>query len=141
LADDSKQAVDKIREVTEGVVENVTYLTKSSERLLQFMNDKVMGDYKEMTDIAQAYEKDAAFYSEISSELGASSQEMSASMSSINDSIAGIASLTGEIANYMDKMGDSAVQSNESSDAVLHQMEELFRLSEVLNQTVSSFRV
>jgi methyl-accepting chemotaxis protein len=122
-------------------VENVTYLTKSSERLLQFMNDKVMGDYKEMTDIAQAYEKDAAFYSEISSELGASSQEMSASMSSINDSIAGIASLTGEIANYMDKMGDSAVQSNESSDAVLHQMEELFRLSEVLNQTVSSFRV
>ena len=38
-------------------------------------------------------------------------------------------------------MRQSAESSDESSKDVLMQMEELFRLSEILNQTVESFKV
>lgn len=141
LADHSKQAVGKIRVVTEGVVENVSFLSQSAEKLLDFMNEKVMGAYASMTELAQMYEKDAVFYGDISGNLGAASQEMHTGMEGINASIAEIASLMGEIAECMHGMGQSAAHSDENSRSVLAQTEELFRLSELLNQTVASFKV
>lgn len=141
LADHSKQAVGKIRVVTEGVVENVSFLAQSAEKLLAFMNEKVMGAYAGMTELAQMYEKDAVFYGDISGNLGTASQEMHTGMEGINASIAQIASLMGEIAECMHGMGQSAAHSDENSRSVLAQTEELFRLSELLNQTVASFKV
>ncbi len=141
LADHSKVAVDKIRKVTEGVVRNVSFLSQSSGRLLTFMNDRVMTDYQSMTQLAEMYEKDAAFYSSISGDLGSASAEMSVGIAGINESVLEVAKLIGTIAEYMRIMRQSAENSDENSKAVLSQMEELFRLSELLNQTVASFKV
>ena len=141
LADHSKVAVDKIRKVTEGVVQNVSFLSQSSGRLLTFMNDRVMTDYQSMTQLAEMYEKDAAFYSSISGDLGSASAEMSVGIAGINESVLEVAKLIGTIAEYMRIMRQSAENSDENSKAVLSQMEELFRLSELLNQTVASFKV
>ncbi len=141
LADNSRQAVDKIRQVTEGVVQNVAFLSESSGRLLEFMNGKVMEDYKGMTELAEVYQQDAAFYNDIAGDLGASSEEMSASMDRINESIAAITGLVGVMADSMQQMEQSAEDSDENSGAVMKQMEELFRLSGLLNHTVASFRV
>lgn len=141
LADHSKNAVDQIRRVTEDVVHSVEFLSESAKKLLTFMNEKVMKDYQGMTELAGMYEKDAAFYSGISGELGASSQEMRANMEGISKSLAAITGLVGEIAEFMNRMEASAVASNESSQAVLSQMKELSGLSEELKETVASFRV
>lgn len=141
LADNSRLAVDKIRQVTESVVSNVAFLSENSHGLLKFMTDKVMEDYRGMTELAEMYQQDAVFYSHISGDLGASSQEMSASMTEINASIAAIAELVGEIAEAMQNISRSAENSNENSGTVRNQMEELFRRSEILNQAVASFRV
>lgn len=141
LADNSRQAVDKIRQVTEGVVQNVAFLSESSGKLLEFMNGKVMEDYKGMTELAEVYQKDAAFYNDIAGDLGASSEEMSARMDRINESIAAITGLVEVMADSMRQMEHSAENSNENSGAVMEQMEELFRLSGLLNRTVASFRV
>lgn len=141
LADNSKEAVDKIREVTDDVVRNVLFLSQSSEKLLQFMNEKVMKDYKGMAELARMYQMDAAFYNDISGALGTASIEMNQGMEEINESIVAVAALSGEIMEYMQGMEQSAKDSNGNSQAVLGQMEELFRLSELLNQTVASFRV
>lgn len=141
LADSSKQAVDKIRMVTEGVVDNVSVLSETSGRLLEIMTHKVIEDYRGMTELAGMYEKDAEFYGRISGDLGASSQKMNASMAEINNSMAVITDLVGEIAEAMQHMNRSAESSSENSGVVMKQMEELFRLSELLNRTVASFRV
>lgn len=141
LADNSRQAVDKIRKVTEGIVENVAFLSQSSRRLLEFITGKVMDDYRGMTELAGMYQEDAVFYSNISADLGASSQEMSAGMTEINASIVSITELVGEIAEAMQSMNNSAENSSENSSTVRSQMEEMFQLSELLNQTVASFRI
>lgn len=141
LADHSRQAVDKIRKVTEDVVQNVDSLSENSGKLLEFMNGRVMEDYRGMTELAKMYQKDAEFYNEISVDLGASSEEMSNSMVRINESILAITKLVGEIAEFIESMKQSAEDSNENSGAVVKQMEELFRLSELLNKTVASFKV
>lgn len=141
LADNSREAVDKIRQVTEDVVENVSVLSDRSREVLEFMNEKVMKDYQGMTELARMYKQDAVFYSGISGDLGTASRQMSASMEGINASLQSIAALVGEIKVYMQGMEQSAQSSNENSNAVLEKMEELFRLSELLNQTVASFKV
>lgn len=141
LADHSKEAVDKIRQVTEDVVQNVSLLSGSSEKLLEFMNGKVMEDYQSMAELAGMYKQDAAFYSSISGDLGVASQQMSANMEGINETICSITKLVGEIVTYIKGMEQSAQSSNENSNTVLARMEELFRLSELLNQTVASFKI
>ena len=141
LADHSKEAVDKIRQVTEDVVQNVSLLSGSSEKLLEFMNGKVMEDYQSMSELAGMYKQDAAFYSDISSDLGAASRQMSANMEGINETICSITELVGEIITYIQGMEQSAQSSNENSSTVLARMEELFHLSELLNQTVASFKI
>ena len=141
LADNSKQAVDKIRQVTGDVMQNVSRLSKTAEKLLHFMNGTVMEDYQSMTALAKMYEQDAVFYSDISGSLGSASREMRDSMVGIQESILAITSLISEIAEHMQGMEESAGASNANSGSVLSQMEELFNLSELLNQTVASFRV
>lgn len=141
LADNSKEAVDKIRQVTEGVVKNVSLLSESSTKLLEFMNGKVMRDYESMTELAGMYKQDAVFYSSISNDLGTASKQMSDNMEGIKDAIYSITTLVGEISEYMQGMKQSAQSSNQNSSLVLQKMEELFRLSELLNQTVASFKV
>ena len=46
-----------------------------------------------------------------------------------------------KIAGHMQDMEQSADNSNENAEAVLSQMQELFRLSGLLNRTVASFKV
>ena len=105
------------------------------------MNEKVMKDYAGMTELAEMYKEDAVFYSDISGNLGAASREMSEGMEGINVSIGSIAALMGEIARSMCGMEQFAESSDQSSRSVLARTKELFRLSELLNQTVTSFKV
>ena len=127
LADNSKRQVDKIRQVTEDVVQNVSVLTDRSQKLLTFMNGKVMEDYKSMAELAGLYKKDAVFYSGISSDLGTASHQMSASMEGISETIRSIAALVGDMAEYIQGMEQSAQNSDKNSNTVLARMEELFR--------------
>jgi methyl-accepting chemotaxis protein len=141
LADNTKEAVDKIHTVTSTIVTSVNELSNNSSKLLQFMNDKVVSDYSSMIQIAKQYEEDAVFYNEVSSDLGASSQEMSASMTGISESINSISEMTTQIAEFMVKIGDAATESENNSGSVLTQIEELNQLSDKLKQTVAAFRV
>ena len=123
------------------MVGNVSFLTESAQKLLSFMNDKVMENYKDMIRLAGMYKQDAVFYSDISGKLGEASQELDTGMEGINASIGSITALVRETAEYMQKMECAAEESNENSKAVLAQTEELFRLSALLNETVASFKV
>lgn len=141
LADNTKETVDKIQKVTSGIVSSVSDLSDNSQKLLKFMNDKVVIDYENMINIAKQYEEDAVFFNSISSDLGASSEEMSASMTGINDSIHSISSLTAEILSLVQSIGDAATNSQGNSEDVLSKMQDLSKLSEQLKDTVAAFRV
>ena len=141
LADNTKEAVDKIQTVTGAIVTSVNNLAMHSDKLLQFMNEKVVADYQHMIAIARQYEEDAVFYNDISSELGSSSEEMSASMSIINENLAFINGMTEAITKNMVSIGDAATVSENDSGAVLEQIKQLTKMSEQLKETVAAFRV
>ncbi|MCQ2496513.1 MAG: methyl-accepting chemotaxis protein [Lachnospiraceae bacterium] len=141
LADNTKYAVDKIQTVTNTIVESVNNLADNSKTLLSFMNDKVVADYGKMINIAKQYEEDAVFYNDISTELGASSEEMSANMATIVTNLSHIDDMVATITARMSDIEISTVSSGANSDTVLGQIKELTQMSEQLKETVASFRV
>lgn len=141
LADNSREAVDKIQRVTEVIVDSVGHLSESSGKILQFMNEKVAADYQNMIKIAKQYEEDAVFYNDVSSDLGASSEEMSASMTGINESIARIAGLTESLAACVESIENAVQDSDRESAEIMRSVSELTSMSRELNQTVAAFKV
>lgn len=141
LADNTKHAVDKIQEVTQTIVDSVNNLAGSSRTLLDFMSDKVVADYENMINIAKQYEEDSIFYSDISSDLGASSEEMSANMTMIVTDLSQIDEMVAAISSRMTDIESAAASSGDNSDIVLGQIKELAQMSEQLRETVASFRV
>ena len=141
LADNTKLAVDKIKTVTQTIVESVNNLATNSKTLLDFMNEKVVADYEKMIDIAKRYEEDSIFYNDISSDLGASSEEMSANMNMIVTDLVQIDEMVAAITSRMSDIELAASSSGANSDTVLEQVRELTQMSEQLKETVASFRV
>lgn len=141
LADNTKHAVDKIQTVTQTIVESVNNLVSNSKTLLDFMSSKVVADYENMIKIAKQYEEDSVFYNDISSDLGASSEEMSANMATIVDNLSQIDEMVAAITSRMTDIESAAASSGTNSDTVLGQIKELTQMSEQLKETVASFRV
>lgn len=140
LADNTKTTVDKINQLTEMIVSSVNNLSDNSEKLLDFMNDKVVEDYANMIEISKKYEEDAILFNEISTDLGASSEEMNASMIGINENIRKIANMTEDIASFMNNISSSASNSETGTEEMLSKMKELAKLSDELNNTVAAFK-
>lgn len=59
LADQSRQSVENIQWVTGEVDAAVTHLKEDSERLLDFVDDKVLSGFEFFNEMADAYNKDA----------------------------------------------------------------------------------
>lgn len=141
LAENTKGVVDNIKKMTDGIIISVKELSDRSLEILQFMSNNVAKDYEHMGDISKQYEKDAIFFNEVSSDLGASSEEMSASMEEIRDAIESIARLTQDVASNVENIGSAAMQSEQGATKVLATMRQLAELSEALNETVATFKV
>ena len=141
LADNTMMTVDKIKKVTQMIISSVDTLSDQSRMLLGFVNDKVMADYDQLTDIAQQYEQDAALFSDVAADIGVSTGEMSTGMSGVNDVIGTVADQNNRITELMGEIQDAVANSNTKSQEVLIQLQRLSELSSELSTTVDGFRV
>ncbi|MGH1443247.1 MAG: methyl-accepting chemotaxis protein, partial [Exiguobacterium profundum] len=64
LAENSRQTVNEIRDVSNTVIDSVERLNTSSEDMLTFLNTKVMADYDRLEEAATQYEQDATVFGE-----------------------------------------------------------------------------
>lgn len=141
LAEDSRMAVDNIQSVINEVVDSVMALKESSGTLLDFMQEHVIRDYHTMLDTAKQYKADADFYDGIAGDLGASAQEMGAS---IEGTLASLQTVTDMNAVMVHDIGDVATamrHTNVSSEEILRQMAILERSSRSLQAIANGFKV
>lgn len=141
LAEDSKSAIDKIQNITAGVIDSVKNLSNSSKEILRFVDKNVVNDYISMVDTAKQYKEDAGYYANVSSDIGSISEELSASMEIVKNNINDISKLNVEIA---EKVKDVSVGTDEvsyKSNDVLTQINDINRSSEKLKDIVQNFNV
>lgn len=141
LADDSKAVVNNMQAVIDEVVDSVMVLKDNSSTLLDFMKEKVVGDYHAMVDTAQQYKKDAVFYDEIATDLGASAQEMGASIEEVLASLHTAAEMLEEMMEDIEELALANQNTNISSEEILRQMAILERSSRKLEEIVGNFQI
>ena len=83
LAEQSKNNIAQIDEVTERVKEVVNNLAKYGSMLLQFMSEDVNSDYNFMKDVANKYKEDSLTINNLFLDFSTSSNELLNSISGL----------------------------------------------------------
>lgn len=136
LADQSKETVIQIQEVTEEVVSAVEALSGNAKNLLGFIENNVTESFDRFNNIMDNYNQDAGYVNELIVEFSATSEELLASVDSILNTIGGIsdasyegargtteiAERTTSILTYNNSVMDKSLQSKESADKLLEEM-------------------
>lgn len=120
LAEDSKDAAEKIQLVSEEVTEAVAVLVKDSEGVLEFVDKQVIKDYEMLVNTGKQYNKDADYVDGMVEELSSTAEELHASVQNMLKSIEAITNASSEgaagSANIAQKTTSIVFKTNEVVD-------------------------
>lgn len=94
-----------------------------------------------MMNVAEQYKTDATYYKDISADLGATSEELNASIDVIVESISGISRRNTEIAMSTEDILNETNEAEENSEVVLNKISELKESCENLTDIIKKFKI
>jgi methyl-accepting chemotaxis protein len=141
LAEQSKKAVMEIQDITAKVTTSVENLSESSNKMLDFVSTDVHQDYKNMIEIADKYNEDAAFVDNLVNDFSASAEELFASIENITRAIDGIASAANESASGTAEIAARIQDVNGKSEEVMNQINKTKENAEHLKAEISNFKL
>lgn len=141
LSDTTNTEIEKVSELTGRVLESVTQLGQVSGQLLNFLEEVVTTDQGMLTEITRSYREDANYYVEVSSNLGAGSEELSASISHINEMIDTIARSQQDLNAGVQNINENLQMITAASEDVSEETKQVQGSVASLSQTMGTFRV
>jgi methyl-accepting chemotaxis protein len=112
LAENSKNAVTRINDITETVSDAVEHVVHDSEELLTFVDDQVLKDYESLVNIGKQYNIDADQIHRVIIEIDGGAERLVTTIQEIRIAVDDIAKATGEGAegtmNIATKIADIA---------------------------------
>ena len=141
LAEQSNGYVVSIQSVVGNVVSAFNNLSVNSKDIIGFIDENVRGDYDLLIDTGDHYEEDAIFFSGLSHETAAMSEELNASTGEIASTITSIASNMDNASfssnQVMEGMKETTVALEQISVAAGAQAE----VSERLSRLIAAFKL
>ncbi len=141
LAENSKEAVSKINEITNNVSDAVKSVVEDSTMLLDFVDNKVLKDYEMLMHTSNQYDQDADMVQGVVQEINKISEQLYESVRQIRCAIEEITTAAGEgaqgstdiaikVSEISHKTSDVVSQANDNKDSVvrLNQMIDFFRI-------------
>lgn len=141
LAEQSKDTVIEIQNITVKVTGSVTDLSNSSNKLLQFMATDVHNDYKTMLDVADKYSDDANFVENLVTEFSSTSEELLASIQDVLKTIDEVAQAANDGAVGTTDIAQRITDVSSKSNDVLELTKKSQDSSEKLKQEILRFKV
>ncbi len=141
LAEQSKDTVLKIQEMTSKVTGSVNNLSDSANALLTFVSTDIDNDYKVMIKVADQYSNDAKFVDELVTEFSATSEELLASIQNVLAAIEGVASAANEGAGGTTDIADRVTEANCKANEVREQVMKTKESSAKFRAEVDKFRI
>lgn len=139
LAEQSKVTAENIQQVTQKVTGAVQNLADDSSRLLNFVAKDVSKSFHQFTDIADAYNQDAADVDEMVTDFSAISEELLASIEGVLQSINDVSKAANEGANGTNEIAQRASNIVEKSENVITVMNEIGDASNEMREIVQKF--
>lgn len=141
LAEQSKETVIQIQNITEKVTQSVGNLSNSSNKLLLFMTDNVSNEYKSMLGVAEKYSEDASFVDKLVTEFSSTSEELLASVQNILHTIEQVAEASGEGASGTTNIADKIIYVNDKTNGIVEKTKESMEIANNLKAEMSKFIV
>jgi len=141
LAEQSKNAVVNIQNVTENVTAAVTKLTTDSNRLLDFVDTNVVESFEEFGSMAESYKEDAASISTMVNDFSDTSKELVFSIQGILEAMNGITSATNEGAEGTTNIADKTGIIVSKSSNVMNNTNVAKETADILWRSVEKFVV
>ncbi|MCT4585772.1 MAG: methyl-accepting chemotaxis protein [Peptostreptococcaceae bacterium] len=141
LAEQSKDAVLQIQDVTTKVTSSVSDLSNSSNELLRFVSDDIAKDYEVMFDVSKKYNEDAIFVDTIINDFSANAQELLASIQELLEGIDGVQKASKEGADGTSNIAYSVNTANDKASMVLKKVIESKKSIDRLESEVKKFKI
>lgn len=141
LAEQSKNAVAKIQEVTTGVTASVDRLATDSVKLLDFVSNDVITAFDMFDDISDSYRNDASFVDELITDFSATSEELLASIESVLKAIEDISTASQEVATGTTDIAARSGDVMNKSSIVTQEVDKSEEVVKNLNMEIGRFRM
>ena len=141
LAEQSRDTVMKIQNVTQGVTEAVENLSDNAKKLLDFVVTDVAGDYEDFQNIGEQYSQDANYIDQLVSDFSATAQELFANMEGIRTSMEDISKAADEGAVGTTEIAQKSADIVEESEKVLQQVTRTRQSAETLKGEIEKFNI
>jgi methyl-accepting chemotaxis protein len=141
VAENSKDTANKIQIVTKEVIKSVEDLASSSEKALDFIDTKVINDYKAMVEIGEQYYNDAASIHKLVTDFSTTSEELLKSIQNMVRAINEVTASNSEGAQGTQIISQKALYVMERASKVSELMKATKQSSESLAASVSKFKV
>ena len=141
LSATTSSEIEKVNSFTGKVMESVHRLANESTRILEFLGQDVMRDYEMLAKLADDYKNDASFYANESNTIGASAEELSASMSNINNLLHQLHQSQQELNDAISDVNENVQNMSEHSTSTTKEVGDVMTRVEGLQDTVGTFHV
>lgn len=133
--------IEKVNALTKEVTVNIDELSKVSDQIIRFLNENVLKDYDNLETLANNYMEDASYYSDISKELGAGAEEVSASVADINRVLDAISTAQQQLGDAVHAISGNMQSITESSANVSDETMDVMNSITSLQDTTERFNV
>ena len=141
LAENSRQTVNEIRDVSNTVIDSVERLNASSEDMLTFLNTKVMADYDRLEESATQYEQDATVFGETAKTFEGNALQLRHMTDNILGVIQEVATTVTEGADGTQSISEKVQLSVERFNDVQAKMGETEKRATELSNRVAQFKL
>jgi len=141
LAEQSKDTVTEIQNITIKVIESVKNLSDSSSNLLTFVSTDMDNDYKTMLSVADKYSEDASFVDTLVTDFSSTSEELLASLQDVVKTVDGVAQAASEGAGGTTDIACKILEVNNKSNDVLQEALKSEESANKLKKEISKFKI
>ena len=141
LAEQSKISVLSVKDTTKQVKTAFESIIESNNKLLSFMNDEIMKEFKGFINISDNYEKDGIFIREMSENIAAMSEQISATTSELGDAVTTVASMTQKSSNSVTSVKNNITEISDAINKIAENAKSQSELSLKLSNIISKFNI
>lgn len=139
LADSSRETANNIQTINEQVIEAVQGLVVSSEKIVGYINENILPDYRAFVQGGQQYNDDATHIDNTMAEYASEAQDILATMMEMTEAIEGISRAVEESANGVTDAATNIDSLVQSMSTVNGQMEEDSTVAKNLKEESAAF--
>ena len=140
LADSSRDTANNIQEISNVVTLAVEKLAKSAERMIDFIDEQVIGDYDGFVKIVEQYRADADSMNDILQGFAKDAAEIEETMQNMTQGINDIAITVDESARGVADVAENSVDLVNAMSLIKDESESNEDIAKSLNEEVSRFK-